>query len=94
MIAKTILSDLQLIEKQNKTLNSVEWHTISTKADQTGQTLVCLVDKDGIQTINAFGNKGYLGLGRITFVNLSKYGAKEDSTNKPPTQVGSNSSLL
>ena len=85
MFAKTEPSRiLDMVSKQNNTLETKDWKNISAKPDVTGQPLVYQVDEASLKAIKSLGNRGYLGLNRITFIILSKDGSKSDSS-KPST---------
>ena len=85
MFAKTKPSRiLDKDSKQNNTLETKDWKKISAKPDVTAQTLVYQVDEASLKAIKNLGNRGYLGLNRITFIILSKDASKSDSS-KPST---------
>ncbi|XP_049769268.1 nucleolin-like [Schistocerca cancellata] len=67
---------LQMLSTQNKTLETNMWKNVSAKSEDSGQTLVYVIDNQSLEAIRALNNKVYLGLGNVELVILND---EEDS---------------
>lgn len=62
---------LQMITTQNKTLETNTWKNVSAKSEDTGQTLVYIIDNPSLEAIRALNNKLFLGLASVELVILN-----------------------
>lgn len=62
---------LQMLSTQNKTLDTSNWKNVSMTSDDSGQTLVYIVDNSSLDAIRALNGKVYLGLGNVEVVILN-----------------------
>lgn len=77
---------LDMLEKQNRTLNVKEWRVLTTKTEPKGQSFVCVVDDVCLKAIKAADCKAHVGLWQVTLVIMAGGSHAKGPTGQSSTQ--------